>query len=190
LDSIGGWATGWLIWPGRVLAPGDPRVEAQLAADLDGILAILRGEKEGGTYVAKNVVAAALYGKPDGARARARQALALLADIATPDTDAFGEVYLSAGGQWTNVTATPHIWEGALFYLAAMALTDPTLFNRDEKLPLPGEGGGCSVGGGGGERGLVALLTLAALARGAPPSALPRRATPPLPPSPPARTKK
>src|SRR5262249_31069626 len=27
LDSIGGWATGWLIWPGRVLAPGDPRVE-------------------------------------------------------------------------------------------------------------------------------------------------------------------
>jgi hypothetical protein len=148
-DTIAGWDTGWLIWPGRVLAPGDPRVETQLAADLDGILAILRGEKAGGTYTAKNVLAAALYGREDGARAQARQAVALLADIATPDTDAFGEVYLSGPGGWTNVTATPHVWEGVLFYLAAMALTDRGRFNQDETLPLPDAGGGCSVGGGG-----------------------------------------
>jgi hypothetical protein len=169
LDTIAGWDTGWLIWPGRVLGASDPRVEAQLSADMTGILAILRGETVGGTYTAKNVVAAALYGKPGGARDQAREAVGLLAGIATPDTDAFGEVYLSDGkGGWSNRTATPHVWEGALFYLAAMALTDPTMFNQDEQLPLPPDGnaggGGCGVAGRGAPIGSMLLAFAAVLA--------------------------
>jgi hypothetical protein len=167
-DAIGGWVTGWLIWPGRVLGTDDPRAEAQLAGDLDGILAILNRQKAGGTYVAKNILAGALRGKPDGARAKARQALIALADVATPGTDAFGEVFLSVDepsvGQvgWSNRTATPHVWEGVLFYLSAIALTEPKLFDVEEReLPLPVDAGGCGVAGGGASGGaLLALFVL------------------------------
>src|SRR5262249_49757181 len=110
---------------------------------------------------AKNVVAAALYGRAGGARDQARQAVLLLADVATHDTDAFGEVYLPDGhGGWSNRTATPHVWEGALFYLAAMALTDPSRCNQRGRLPLPAEGGGCSVGGRGGGGAPLLLLVI------------------------------
>ncbi|HTM21135.1 MAG TPA: glycoside hydrolase family 15 protein [Kofleriaceae bacterium] len=166
-DSIAGWDTGWLVWPARLLATDDPRLEVQLSADMDGILAILRGETEGGTYTAKNVVAAALYGQDGGARDQARTAVQLLADIATPGTDAFGEVYLPepdpGGGPptWSNRTATPHVWEGVLFYLAAMALSEPARFNADESLPLPESGCGCTGSRGGA--GPAVLLPLAAM---------------------------
>lgn len=151
-DSIAGWDTGWLVWPARFFQPGDARLERQLSADMDGILAILRGETQpGGTYTAKNVLSAALYGEAGagGARAKAAQAVALLADLATPGTDAFGEVYMPEPGsplRWSNRTATPHVWEGALFYLAAMALTTPASFNADEQLALPpADGCGCAT---------------------------------------------
>jgi hypothetical protein len=94
----------------------------------------------------------------------------LLAGIATSDTDAFGEVYLADGkGGWSNRTATPHVWEGALFYLAAMALTDPTMFNQDEELPLPSDGsaggGGCSVAAGASPLGGLCVVLAAAMGR-------------------------
>ena len=39
-----------------------------------------------------------------------------------------------------NQVSFPHVWEGALFYLSAMALTDPALFEAEvEAFPLPGE---------------------------------------------------
>jgi MYXO-CTERM domain-containing protein len=169
-DSIAGWDTGWLVWPARFFPAGDPRMELQLSSDMDGILAILRGQTlPGGTYTAKNVLAAALYGRDGdgGARDKARQAVALLAQIATPGTDAFGEVYLptSSGGgaiAWSNRTATPHVWEGALFYLSAMALTRPELFNAEETaLPLPPPAGcGCASDAPAG----AALPPIAAIA--------------------------
>src|SRR6185312_3744576 len=114
----------------------------------------------------KNVLAAALLGKPGGSQAKAREAVQLLAGVATPDTAAFGEVYVSSAGpggsvQWSNRVDTPHVWEGVLFYLSAMALSDPKAFDlEDQELPLPasepepppasmpakGAGGGCGCG--------------------------------------------
>jgi MYXO-CTERM domain-containing protein len=169
-DTIAGWDTGWLVWPARFFASDDPRQEVQLSSDMDGILAILRGQTQpGGTYTAKNVLAAALYGKDGGARDKAKQAVALLAQIATTGTDSFGEVYMPQAGTagaitWSNRTATPHVWEGALFYLSAMALTNPQLFNQDETaLPLPPPAGcGCSSDAPAGTA--AAPLVLVALA--------------------------
>ncbi len=135
--------TAWLAWPGRVLEPDDPRLEAQLDADMTHVLAILHGQGEGGRYLAKNVLAAALLGKAGGSRDKAKEAVQLLAGVATPDTAHFGEVYVSSLGPngtvtWSNRVDTPHVWEGVLFYLSAMALTDPRAFDlEDQELPLP-----------------------------------------------------
>ena len=48
------------------------------------VLGILNGQGEGGTYLGKNVLAAALLGKAGGSRDKARQAVTLLAGVATP----------------------------------------------------------------------------------------------------------
>ena len=74
----------------------------------------------------------------------------LLSQVATGDTAHFGEVFEHTASGFQNRVAMPHVWEGALFYLAAMALTDPDAFHRDRKqFPLPGEpaGEGCACGG-------------------------------------------
>jgi hypothetical protein len=136
--------TAWLVWPARVLDPDDPRLEAQLVHDMTSVLADVRGLTGGGTYDMKNVVAAALLGKDGGSRDMAREAVQRLAGIATPDTLHFGEVYVTIpsldGGPATfsERTATPHTWEGILFYLSAMALTSPSLFDPEiGAFPLP-----------------------------------------------------
>ena len=72
----------------------------------------------------------------------------LLAQVATPATSHFGEAYQSGPGPtWKNLVATPHVWEGALFYLAAMALSTPERFNPEERaFPLPSAASGCGCG--------------------------------------------
>lgn len=135
----------WTIWPGRLLAPDDPRLEVQLDADMDAIIAKLSGKDgEGASYTAKNIVSAALYGQDGGARDKAKQALDLLANVATSDTLQFGEAQVITSTQplrWSNRVAPPHVWQGILFYLSAMALSQPELFNKDEQTwPLPTDG--------------------------------------------------
>jgi MYXO-CTERM domain-containing protein len=156
-----GGATGWLAWPARLLHGA--RLEAQLSADLDAALVVLRGQASGGSYLAKKVVPAALYGAETGSRAKAREAVQLLASIATPDTAQFGEVYLNGAAGWEARVAAPHIWEGVLFYLSAMALSSPARFNADETLPLS-SGCGCQSGETGAIPELAALLGVAAFA--------------------------
>ncbi|MGZ6142417.1 MAG: hypothetical protein ACXWLM_03710, partial [Myxococcales bacterium] len=155
--AIGGPAA-WLIWPGRVLDPGDARVERQLSAEMDKVLGALRGETSGAGYVGKVVVSAALYG--DASRAKAREAVQLLADMATPGTLHFGEIFETLPGPaFVQAVSPPHVWEGGLFYLSAMALSQPQLFNPEERaLPLDT---GCSTAGGG----VLALLVLYAMRR-------------------------
>jgi hypothetical protein len=160
--------TAWLVWPARYFAPGDPALEAQLLSDMGQILPELRGIGPGATYSAKNIIGAALYGREDGARAMAREAIVRLADIATPDTLHFGEAFVHTDAGWQNVTSMPHVWEGVLFYLAAMALSKdaPARFNIEERelplgdAPMAG-GGGCSMAprsGGAGAWLLAASL--------------------------------
>jgi MYXO-CTERM domain-containing protein len=145
--SAGKGTVAWTIWPGRLLAADDPRLEVQLDADMDAIIAKLSGKDgEGASYTAKNIVSAALYGKPGGSHDKAKQALDLLANVATPDTLQFGEaqVITSKPGQpltWSNRVAPPHVWQGILFYLSAMALSQPDLFDKDRTTwPLPTDG--------------------------------------------------
>jgi hypothetical protein len=173
-----GGDTGWLVWPGRVLDAGDPRIEAQLDADMTRVLGILNGQGEGGTYLGKNVLAAALLGKNGGSRDKARQAVTLLAGVATPDTHHFGEVYLSSPGPsgtltWSNRVDTPHVWEGILFYLSAMALSTPGSFDlEDQELPLPSSdpeptpkvvssSAGCGCRTAGAPEGALSMIALA-----------------------------
>jgi len=146
--AIGG-AAAWFVWPGRVFAAGDARLERILSAEMDRVLSALNGEGPGAGYLPKVVVAAALYGREGGARSKARQAVLRLADMATPGTLHFGEIFEVKDGKFTQRVATPHVWEGALFYLAAMALTAPEKFNAEERaLPLPSSGCGCRSSGG------------------------------------------
>lgn len=141
--TTGSGATAWLAWPGRVLGPEDERLETQLTADMAAVMKDIRGETEGGAYVMKTVVAAALLGKDGGSRDAAREAVARLAGIATPDTLHFGEVFVTthptAGATvFSQRVAPPHVWEGTLFYLAAMALSSPQSFDPERALlPLP-----------------------------------------------------
>ncbi|MBI4701928.1 MAG: hypothetical protein HY744_12390 [Deltaproteobacteria bacterium] len=170
--QYGGGSTAWRVWPGCVLGDDDPRLEAQLLADMNAVLPRLQGKADGGVYAAKNVLAAALCGKKDGSRELARQAVVLLADVATPDTLHFGEVYVTVPGEkgptFSNRVAPPHVWEGMLFYLSAMALTAPERFDpARQAFPLPelppvateAVGGGC-----GCRTSPAPVPTLAALA--------------------------
>jgi hypothetical protein len=135
--------TAWLVWPARVLSDGDPRLERQLVHDMTSSLRDIRGETEGSAYVMKTVVAAALLGKDGGSRDMAREAVPLLANLATPDTHHFGEVFVTQHHQagpptFSQRVATPHVWEGTLFYLSAMALSMPDRFDPEiTALPLP-----------------------------------------------------
>jgi hypothetical protein len=116
----------------------------------------VRGETQGAAYDMKTVVAAALLGKAGGSRDMAMEAVQRLANIATPDTLHFGEVFITTFPDNPNTpvfsqrVATPHVWEGTLFYLSAMALSVPQSFDPEmSELPLPPQPlsaiGGCNV---------------------------------------------
>jgi hypothetical protein len=110
----------------------------------------------------------------------AREAVARLAAMATADTMQFGEVFVTtqpAGATapvFSQRVAAPHVWEGTLFYLAAMALTSGAFDAEIGAMPLPTPraavlvAGGCEEAGGSGRTfwPLAALVAgLAAVAR-------------------------
>ncbi len=128
--------TAWLVWPMHVLPWDDPRVEAQLRADLDAVTPAIELRGEGGAYFLKNLAATALARGHDPAwRPRIEALLEQVASHATP-TGHFGEVTLVRDGRADQRVSTPHLWEGILFYLTAMALEAPERILRyDTELP-------------------------------------------------------
>jgi hypothetical protein len=130
--------TAWLVWPARVLPWDDPRIGPQLASDLDTIGPAVRLENDGGSYFMKTTAAAALARGTDAVLgpiiADYRDRIAQM--HATPATRHFGEVVVvvdnATGRHASQRVATPHLWEGILFYLTAMAIDDPHAFDRYE----------------------------------------------------------
>jgi MYXO-CTERM domain-containing protein len=120
----------------HVLPWDDPRVEAQLRADLDAVTPVIELRGEGGAYFLKNLAAAALARGQDPAwRPRIEALLEQVASHATP-AGHFGEVTLVRDGRAEQRVSTPHLWEGVLFYLTAMALEAPERILRyDAVLP-------------------------------------------------------
>lgn len=131
--------TAWLVWPMRVFPWEDSRVEAQLHFDLKGVQTIIAlTDPEGGAYFMKNLLALALArGKDPLWRPAIEAALEVVASRATAGTNHFGEVMVPVNGQADQRVATPHLWEGTLFYLTAMALHDPSVLQREVALLNP-----------------------------------------------------
>jgi hypothetical protein len=147
--------------------------------DLNQVLAALRGDAgtEGGAYLTKNTLAAAMYlanGGDQSVRPLLEEAVTRLArDVITPDTQVMGEVFVTirnADGSVArreNRVSIPHLWEGALFYLTTMAMAHPERFEQDlralpaNQTPAPGTVGfqpGADAGAArdGGADGAVA----------------------------------
>jgi hypothetical protein len=148
--------TAWLVWPMTLYSYADPQVERQLARDLEIIRAPLQLESAGGLYYMKNTVSLAVAG-----RGRFDQTIDALPDVlsmqATPATGHYGEVMVvdndGTEPRADQRVANPHLWEGALYYLTALAVEDPEAIRRYEQV-LPQsqvrkgvsttqDGGGC-----------------------------------------------
>lgn len=196
-------ATAWLAWPARMLPVSDPRLVAQVRRDLEQTLRILRGDDgiEGGAYLTKTTASAAAFlaegGDPSLAPMLDEIMVRISRDVMDPTTFAMGEVFVhvrDSSGRSTrleNRVSIPHLWEATLFYLSAMAMSDPARFDAtqralpDARIPPPGTGmdagldadastaprtpvsDGCGCRAAGSARsGSLLPLALAALAAG------------------------
>ncbi len=151
---VGGGSDAYLLWPARV--PVDPerrrRHEAALWSDAR---ATLSKERLLGAYVGKAVLGLAKVGW--GAEERTKGSIewaldVLLKEIPTAATLHYGEIYFAVDTdgdgekEFSNRVALPHIWEGALAYLAAMAYYGPAEAPaRSYQRESAGSGCMCSV---------------------------------------------
>ncbi|HJL19963.1 MAG TPA: hypothetical protein RMH99_30140 [Sandaracinaceae bacterium LLY-WYZ-13_1] len=183
--------TAWLVWPARVLPFDDPRVRSQLESDLSFIEPQIRLETVGGQYFMKNTVSFGLtLGREPVFADRLAGLRDAIAETHATGTGHFGECMRTVEVAGTPVAsqrvANPHLWEGALFYLTAMAMEDPdALLAYDEVLPEarvdevdlrgdpmgPMDDGGCAAAPrpspADGAPWLLVLLGLALAARAA-----------------------
>ena len=132
-----------MVWPFRLLDWADPRIEKQMASDLAAILpAVNLTDPKGSAYFLKNLVSLALARGQDKVwRPKLLAALESVANHATVGTHHFGEVMVPRPGAKGQIAdqrvATPHVWEGTLFCLTAMALQAPIKLQLDQQLYAP-----------------------------------------------------
>ncbi len=124
-------ASSTAIWPGRLLDFTDSKTRLQMETNLDDVLKVLRGETDGGSYLNKVTLAAALVLAGTDSFAQVEEALDhLVHDLPTSGTLHYGEVFLFRDGIYEQRVANPHLWAASLTYLTAMAATRPELFDR------------------------------------------------------------
>lgn len=157
--------TAWLVWPFPLYPLSDPQIAAQLERDHAVIEPAIELENEGGLYYMKNTISIALAGQ-DVLGDVIPTLAAKLAAQATPDTDHFGEVMVVVDEGGSTVAdqrvSTPHLWEGTLYYLTALATESPEallaydavlppsqVLAASEDVPPPDEGCGCRFVGEG-----------------------------------------
>lgn len=125
---------GWLLWPVEFKPYSDPSMEGEAAAVEHSMNASLAGPR--GQYEGKALLGLAYaYAGDPAALARLRQPLAVLANDVTTPTGLFGESWKRlANGRPLPVQDMPHVWEHALFYMAALKIdgASPYSFQRED----------------------------------------------------------
>ena len=114
------------LWPVE-LAPADRSRLADHAEycwrELEPTFRAPASDPTFGLYESKALIALArFWRRGDPAKlARVRRGIAWIAHVeATPDTHVLGETWRVARGRVLTCTATPHLWEHTLFYLAML----------------------------------------------------------------------
>lgn len=127
----------WVMWPARILPLNDERMRSQAEHLMEMVEPFTRKTSGGAAYAAERLVACALAWRdvPEKLE-RVRRALAVIAlEAVTPGTGHLGEVTLVGDFAGTgervfqNRTSIPHLWEGALLYLAFAAAYSPEWFD-------------------------------------------------------------
>jgi GH15 family glucan-1,4-alpha-glucosidase len=113
---------GWLLWPVQYRPYADPSMRGEAAAVERSMLSSLKGPR--GQYEAKALLGLAYaYQGDHAALARLRRTLAYMAADLTTSTGLFGESWERLrSGRLQPVQDMPHVWEHALFYLAALEI--------------------------------------------------------------------
>jgi len=147
--------TAWLVWPFSLFAFGDEQIQRQLQRDWEIVDPVIGLETPGGLYFMKTTLSLAMAGDERFA-AIAEKLPASLAGQATADTRHFGEVMvvLDPDGEPRpdQRVSTPHLWEGALFFLTAAAVENPSALTRYDRVLPPSrvvdwpQEGGCGCG--------------------------------------------
>ena len=114
------------LWPAE-LAPADRSRLADHAEycwrELEPTFRAPASDRTFGLYESKALIALArFWRRSDPAKlARVRRGIDWIAHVeATPDTHVLGETWRVARGRVLTYTATPHLWEHTLFYLAML----------------------------------------------------------------------
>jgi hypothetical protein len=115
---------GWLLWPVRLHPYGDARMQAEAAAVWPAMWASLASNSGG--YEAKSLVGVCrAWSPPTPAQQQAMvSALHEFATVLPLSTGLFSEFWqrFPPGGPIRGVNDAPHVWEHALFYLAALCI--------------------------------------------------------------------
>ena len=113
---------GWLLWPVQYKPYGSPEMKGEAAAVEHAMTVALAGPR--GQYEAKALLGLAYaYAGDEQALARLRKELVYMAGSLTTQTGLFGESWTRlASGKVIPVQDMPHVWEHALFYMAALRI--------------------------------------------------------------------
>ena len=112
---------GWLLWPVHYRPYHDPTMRGERATVERAMRAALAAPR--GQYEAKALLGLAYSSGGPRATARLRGTLDYLARALTTPTGFFGESWTRLpGGRPLPVQDMPHVWEHALFYLAALRI--------------------------------------------------------------------
>ena len=115
---------GWLLWPVRLHAVADPRMQGEAQAVWQAMLASL--DSTSGGYEGKALLGVCETWSPaTPAQHQALQsALHTFATGLTTDTGLFGEFWqrFSPGGPIVPLNDMPHVWESSLFYLSSVCI--------------------------------------------------------------------
>ena len=127
----------WSLWPMTMYDRDDPRVEDQITHDWGVIEAVVNLAPPGGLYFMKTTLSMAVTAL-DAFGSQVQSLPEKLALQATPDTLHFGEVMVvieeGDDQRAQQRVSTPHLWEGALYYLTALAVEDPAALQEYEEV--------------------------------------------------------